>query len=67
MAGVDLGLTNPQAERLGADAQLPGDTGDGAVTVTPLSGGLGDEPDGSFTGARVDTAAGTGGTYRAVP
>lgn len=46
---VDLGLADPTAQRLGPDAELAGDAGDGAVTHLPLFDGPEDQPDRSLT------------------
>ncbi len=45
-AGVDLGLVDPVADRLGADAQLVGDLAHRAVALTLLGDRLVDQPDG---------------------
>jgi len=47
-AGVDLGLAQPGAQRFGADAQLAGDPGHGAVAFTLLGDRLGHHADGAL-------------------
>ncbi len=48
LAAIDLGLVDPLAQGLGADAELLGHPGHRAVPLTPLECGLRDEPDGPF-------------------
>jgi hypothetical protein len=47
-APVDLGLADPGAERLGADAELVGDAADDALVVAVVLHGLGDHAHGPF-------------------
>src|SRR5690348_12103548 len=48
-AGINLGLADPLADRLGPDPQLAGNIGHRAVAITPFGGRLGDQPDRSLT------------------
>src|SRR5665213_2423766 len=64
---VDLGLADPVAEGLGADAELAGDAADDALIVAVALHGLGDHADGPFldlsgiaTGAWVRVGVGHG-------
>jgi hypothetical protein len=51
-AAVDLVLVDPRPERLGADAELPGDPGHRAVSITALGDRLADHPYRSFSQLR---------------
>src|SRR5450756_2695000 len=49
LPAVHLGLVDPLAQRLGADTELLGHTGDHAEPPAPLAGGLVDHSDGPLS------------------